>query len=194
MLPSLTVRHPELRADTAGDLVRTRAKTFYEHSYVHLTKFHLAASKKGELVEKLAAYPLHHPTHRSTQLPLNATHVRLNNNCVCNKQLLTHSHITELEQTNQAHNVNCYGLSSVSIGPVCAGRCSCDSVTDDWNAAVIFYCYRWGNLLYQWPAGEGPCHQKRRSDFVNSSSVLWWNTRAPSGGPFPVFTSPRWQC
>ena len=113
MSPSLIARHPELRADTADDLVRTRAKTFYDHPYVQLTKFHLAASKKGELVEKLAAYPLHHTTRRCTQLPFNATHIRLNNNCVCNTQLLTHSHIIELEHTNQAHDVNCYGLSSV---------------------------------------------------------------------------------
>jgi hypothetical protein len=33
--PSLIVRHPELGVNTASDLARTWAKTFYDHPYVH---------------------------------------------------------------------------------------------------------------------------------------------------------------
>ena len=38
-------------------------------------------------------------------------------------------------------------FQAFSIGPVGTGRCSSDSERDDGNAAVIFCCYRLGNLL-----------------------------------------------
>ena len=50
MSPSLIVRYRQIGVDTAGDFVPTRTKTFYDHPYVHLTKFHLAASKKGVVI------------------------------------------------------------------------------------------------------------------------------------------------